>query len=265
MTNLVSGLHSDEGVYQLQCLERSSEGELHMLHWWRDCYTAKHAEPKPCSMAMTMSQMLVICMVNISTNFTISRHLWKEQVSHWLSGMHSVPVLTLSIIFSQTGWVHHQMVVMDPSEQQPLGLVEIKCPAHAEKLSLFDLCTKKEHKSTFCLTFNPDMYELKRLTTQLLLSGSRAAPHHAKKLVWLCDMDTIIDCWQSQCWTNTLWRGFLEQQDISSTISVLHGTYASWAGPSSPYFWPRSERDGSVLEWRWPLPHISTNTVAYTH
>ena len=42
-------------------------------------------------------------------------------------------------------------LVMDPSEQQPLGLVEIKCPARAEKLSLFDLCTKKEHKSTFCL------------------------------------------------------------------------------------------------------------------
>ena len=42
-------------------------------------------------------------------------------------------------------------LVMDPSEQQPLGLVEIKCPARAEKLSLFDLSTKKEHKSTFCL------------------------------------------------------------------------------------------------------------------
>ena len=53
-------------------------------------------------------------------------------------------------------------LVMDPSEQQPLGLVEIKCPACAEKLSLFDLCTKKEHKSTFCLKYIRDMYELKR-------------------------------------------------------------------------------------------------------
>ena len=53
-------------------------------------------------------------------------------------------------------------LVMDPSEQQPLGLVEIKCPARAEKLSLFDLCTKKEHKSTFCLTFIHDTYELKK-------------------------------------------------------------------------------------------------------
>ena len=53
-------------------------------------------------------------------------------------------------------------LVMDPSEQQPLGLVEIKCPARAEKLSLFDLCTKKEHKSTFCLKYICDTYELKR-------------------------------------------------------------------------------------------------------
>ena len=43
-------------------------------------------------------------------------------------------------------------LVMDPSEQQTLGLVEIKCPARAEKLSLFDLSTKKEHKSTFSLS-----------------------------------------------------------------------------------------------------------------
>ena len=41
-------------------------------------------------------------------------------------------------------------LVIDPSEQQLLGLVEIKCPARAE-LSLFDLSTNKEHKSTFCL------------------------------------------------------------------------------------------------------------------
>ena len=28
-------------------------------------------------------------------------------------------------------------LVTDPSERQPFGLVEIKCPARAEKLSLF--------------------------------------------------------------------------------------------------------------------------------
>ena len=53
-------------------------------------------------------------------------------------------------------------LVIDPSEQQPLGLVEIKCPARAEKLSLFDLSTNKEHKSTFCLRYIRDTYELKR-------------------------------------------------------------------------------------------------------
>ena len=53
-------------------------------------------------------------------------------------------------------------LVVDPSEQQPHGLVEIKCPARAEKLSLFDLCTKKEYKSTFCLRYINDSYELKK-------------------------------------------------------------------------------------------------------
>ena len=53
-------------------------------------------------------------------------------------------------------------LVMDPSEQQPLELVGIKCPARAEKLSLFDLCTKKEHNSIFCFRYIHDMYELKR-------------------------------------------------------------------------------------------------------
>ena len=53
-------------------------------------------------------------------------------------------------------------LVIDPSEQHPQGLVEIKCPARAEKISLFDLCTKKEHKSTFCLRYTRETYELKR-------------------------------------------------------------------------------------------------------
>ena len=38
-------------------------------------------------------------------------------------------------------------LVTDPSEQHPMGLVEIKCPAHAEKILLFDLCMKKEHST----------------------------------------------------------------------------------------------------------------------
>ena len=53
-------------------------------------------------------------------------------------------------------------LVTDPSEQQPYGLVEIKCPARAEKLSLLDLCTKKEYKSTFCLQYINDTYKLKK-------------------------------------------------------------------------------------------------------
>ena len=49
-------------------------------------------------------------------------------------------------------------LVIDPSKQQPHGLVEIKCPTCAEKLSLFDLCMKK---FTFCLQHTDDKYELK--------------------------------------------------------------------------------------------------------
>ena len=53
-------------------------------------------------------------------------------------------------------------LVTDPSEQQPHRLVEIKCPARAETLPLFDLCTKKEYKSMFCLQHADDKYELKK-------------------------------------------------------------------------------------------------------
>ena len=35
-------------------------------------------------------------------------------------------------------------------------------PARADKLSLLDLCTKKEHKSTFYLQHTDDKYELKK-------------------------------------------------------------------------------------------------------
>ena len=53
-------------------------------------------------------------------------------------------------------------LVTDPSERQPHGLVEIKCPARAEKLSIFDLCMMKEYKSTFCLRYSNDLYKLKK-------------------------------------------------------------------------------------------------------
>lgn len=56
-------------------------------------------------------------------------------------------------------------LVIDPSEQQPHGLVEIKCPARAEKTPLLDLCTNKKYKSTFCLRYINDTYELKKRHT----------------------------------------------------------------------------------------------------
>ena len=53
-------------------------------------------------------------------------------------------------------------LVTDPSEQHQQVLVEIKCPARAEKTSLLDLCTNKKYKSSFCLRYNNDNYELKK-------------------------------------------------------------------------------------------------------
>ena len=41
------------------------------------------------------------------------------------------------------------IVALRHDERQPHGLVEIKCPARAEKIPLLDLCTEKQYKSTF--------------------------------------------------------------------------------------------------------------------
>ncbi len=44
-------------------------------------------------------------------------------------------------------------LVTDPSESAYLnGLLEIKCPLLAESTSIHNLCTMKEHKSSFCLS-----------------------------------------------------------------------------------------------------------------
>ena len=46
-------------------------------------------------------------------------------------------------------------LVVDPGEaDDPYGLLEIKCPARAEKTSLLDLATKKEVCSSFFLDKN---------------------------------------------------------------------------------------------------------------
>ena len=40
-------------------------------------------------------------------------------------------------------------LVTDPNEINPDGLVEIKCPDRADKITSLDLCTDKQHKSSF--------------------------------------------------------------------------------------------------------------------
>ena len=53
-------------------------------------------------------------------------------------------------------------LVTDPSEIHPDGLVEIKCPARADKITLSDLCTDKQHKSSFFLQYINGEYQLKK-------------------------------------------------------------------------------------------------------
>ena len=54
-------------------------------------------------------------------------------------------------------------LVLDCSDyNNPCGLLEIKCPAHAEKVSLVDLCTKPELKpSSFFLRYVDRKFHLK--------------------------------------------------------------------------------------------------------
>ena len=52
-------------------------------------------------------------------------------------------------------------LVTNPSEREPFGLVEIKCPARAERLSLFKLSTDKQYKSNFFLHNADGKYQLK--------------------------------------------------------------------------------------------------------
>ena len=48
-------------------------------------------------------------------------------------------------------------------KDHPCGLLEIKCPARAETISLLDLCTKAEYKpSAFFLQYKDGTYHLKK-------------------------------------------------------------------------------------------------------
>ena len=67
-------------------------------------------------------------------------------------------------------------LVTDPSERQPHGLVEIKCPAHAEKIPLLDLCTEKQYKLLFSAIQQWVIPAQER--TQLLLSNTRPVVNH---------------------------------------------------------------------------------------
>ena len=63
-------------------------------------------------------------------------------------------------------------LVLDCSEtDDPCGLLEIKCPARGEKISLVDLCTKPEHKpSAFFLRYVDGKFYLKLLINTVIRS-----------------------------------------------------------------------------------------------
>ena len=66
-------------------------------------------------------------------------------------------------------------LVMNPSEIQSNGLVEINCPVRAEKFSSCELCTRRNRNQN--TRYNRDTLSAEE-TTQLLLASARAAPHH---------------------------------------------------------------------------------------
>ena len=51
-------------------------------------------------------------------------------------------------------------LVTDPSEIHPDSLAEIKCPARADKITLSDLCTDEQYKSSFFLQYINGEYQL---------------------------------------------------------------------------------------------------------
>ena len=53
-------------------------------------------------------------------------------------------------------------LVTDLSEIHPDGLVEIKCPARAEKFTLLELCIDRQQKSSFFLKYVNGKYQLKK-------------------------------------------------------------------------------------------------------
>ena len=55
-------------------------------------------------------------------------------------------------------------LITDPIEILPDGfkLVEIKCPAQAKKITLLELCTDKQQKSSFFLEYVNNKYQPKR-------------------------------------------------------------------------------------------------------
>ena len=74
-------------------------------------------------------------------------------------------MLLVYISTLQANWMGASLdgLMTDPNESQPYGLVEIKCPAHAEKITLLNLCTSKKYKSSFFLqyTVNREMFKIK--------------------------------------------------------------------------------------------------------
>ena len=53
-------------------------------------------------------------------------------------------------------------LVTNPSEIHPDDLVEIKCPARADKITLLDICTDKQHKSSLFLRYINSEYQLNK-------------------------------------------------------------------------------------------------------
>ena len=110
----------------------------------------------------------------------------------------------------------------------PCGLLEIKCPACAETISLLDLCTKAEYKpSAFFLQYKDGTYHLKKshdyyhqVQGQLYITGRPWCDF----VVWTPTFTSIERIW---------FDGVLWSKKMYPRLKILHELTSARAGKSS--------------------------------
>ena len=122
-------------------------------------------------------------------------------------------------------------LVLDCSEtDDPCGLLEMKCPARGEKISLVDLCTKPEHKpSAFFLRYVDGKFYLKtthksyyQIQGQLYITGRPWCDF----VVWTPSYTSVERIWfDTTLWSQKMYprlREFYMNSLLSELTSPRH-------------------------------------------